>query len=659
MRNLRVGLWTSLFLLAAACTYTTKVADGPTAIDRKQYSVAVPLLQKEYKQAKLRSEKGKIAAHLARAYEAIGQDEEAVLWYQNAYNNAAGTAALRGKAAALKRLERYEEAIETYTDLGLELGSKYEFRNQIQGAEIAQAWLAEDEKAYAVFPVDFNSAQADFGPMPYGVDRLVFTSDRKSATGEELFAWTGRGFTDLFVLDIRSGQVSALAANLNTEAHEGNASFNQAGDEIFFNRCVGTKREDAYCAIYYARKQGDGWGPAEKLAFQAERINYLHPSLSEDGKTLFFSANKPDGWGGYDIYSSVRDAAGNWSEPELLNRSINTQGNEQFPFSYKDTLYFASDGHIGMGGLDIFKTYTLPNGRYAPVMNLKPPLNSGADDFGYMVLPTEAQEGETIAIGYFSSNRPGGKGTDDIYRYEQRPLPPAAPVAENEEIVYSNVLDVYVVEKIYAEEGNPTSAMLGRRPIPNAKVTISLGNNDRAVSANEEGLLSLVLNKDADYRFLAAMEGYLSQSARFSSKGLPEDPGNPRQRYDLEIELAKIYRNQEIVLENIYYDFDQSFIREDARPSLDQLADLLLLNQAIKIELGSHTDCRGRAVYNQSLSQRRAQAAVDYLIEKGVRAERLLAKGYGAAVPAVDCLCARCTEEQHQRNRRTTFRILD
>lgn len=659
MRNLRIGLWISLLLSAAACTYTTKVSDGPTAVDRKQYSVAVPLLQKEYKLAKLRSEKGKIAEQLARSYEALAQDEEAVLWYQNAYNNGAGTTALRGKAAALKRLERYGEAIETYTDLGLELGSKYEFKNQIQGAEIAQAWLAEKAKAYEVFSVDFNSAQADFSPIPYGEGRLVFTSDRKSATGDNTFAWTGRGFTDLFVLDMKSGAVSAFDASLNTEAHEGNASFSEAGDEIFFNRCEGAKREDAYCAIYYAQKVGDRWGEATKLSFQLPEINYLHPSLSEDGSTLFFSAKLPDGWGGYDIYSAKRDAAGNWSAPELLNRGINTQGNEQFPFSYGDTLFFASDGHIGMGGLDIFKTYVLPNGRYAPVLNLKPPLNSGADDFGYVVLPTKSETGEVISVGYFSSNRPGGRGNDDIYRYEQSRLPPPPPVAENEEIVFSNILDVYVVEKIYAVEGNPSSAVLGRRPIPNANVTISLGGNDRAVKTNEEGLLSLVLNKDADYRFLAAVDGYLSQSARFSSKGLPEDPASPRQRYDLEIELAKIYRNREIVLENIYYDFDQSYIREDARPSLDQLADLLLLNQAITIELGSHTDCRGRAAYNQSLSQRRAQAAVDYLIEKGIGPDRLLAKGYGAEVPAVDCLCARCTEEQHQSNRRTTFRILE
>lgn len=660
MRNYFSGLIGALLLLAiTACTYTTKVNDGPTAIERKQYSVAIPMLKKEFNQAKLRSEKGKIAAQLAQAYEATGADEEALLWYERAYNNGGGTAALKGKAAAQKRLEQYEEAILTYTDLGLEIGSKYEFRNQIQGAQIAQAWLAEEDKAYQVELAGFNTAQADFSPVPYGNNQLVFTSDRKGSSGENTFAWTGRGFTDLFITDMEGRSVSSFDKGINTEAHEGNACFSLAGDELFFNRCEGGKREDAYCAIYYAQKVGDSWGAAEKLAFQLPEINYLHPSLSEDGSTLYFSANMKDGWGGYDLYTSTRDEGGNWGEPQLLNRAINTQANEQFPHIYRDTLFFASDGHIGMGGLDIFKTYVMPNGRYAPVMNLKPPLNSGADDFGYVVLRTQTAEGGIISQGFFSSSRPGGKGGDDIYRYEQRPLPPPPPVDETVEVEYRNILDVYVVEKIYAVEGDPGSAVLGRRPIPNATVTITLGGKDRSVTTNEEGLLSLILNKDANYVFLGEMEGYLSQVARFSSIGLPEDPAAPQQRYDLEIELEKIYRNREIVLEDIFYDFDQSYIRDDAKPSLNKLADILLLNKTVNIELGSHTDCRGRASYNQSLSQRRAQAAVDYLIDKGIAIERLLAKGYGADVPAADCLCARCTEEEHQQNRRTTFRILD
>lgn len=660
MRNHLLGLTGALLLFfIASCTYTTKVNDGPTAIDRKQYSVAIPMLKKEFNQAKLRSEKGKIAAQLAQAYEATSADEEALLWYDKAYNNGGGTTALKGKAAAQKRLEQYEEAIQTYTDLGLEIGSKYEFRNQIQGAQIAQAWLAEEDKAYQVQLAAFNTAQADFSPLPYDNKQLVFTSDRKGSSGENTFAWTGRGFTDLFITDLEAGSVRPFDAAINTEAHEGNACFNSTGDELFFNRCEGGKREDAYCAIYYAQKVGDSWGVPEKLAFQLPEINYLHPSLSEDGNTLYFSAKIKEGWGGYDIYRSTRDKDGNWNEPELLNRAINTQGNEQFPHIYGDTLFFASDGHIGMGGLDIFKTYVMPNGRYAPVINLKPPLNSGADDFGYIVLREEATEGGIISRGFFSSSRPGGKGGDDIYRYEQKPLPPPPPIDETVEVEYRNILDVYVVEKIYAVEGDPSSTVLGRRPIPNAKVSITLGGKDRSVATNEEGLLSLILNKDANYVFLGEMEGYLSQQARFSSIGLPEDPTAPQQRYDLEIELEKIYRNREIVLEDIFYDFDQSYIRDDAKPSLDKLADILLLNKNIKIELGSHTDCRGRASYNQSLSQRRAQAAVDYLIDKGVALERLIAKGYGAEVPAVDCLCARCTEEEHQQNRRTTFRILD
>lgn len=340
-----------------------------------------------------------------------------------------------------------------------------------------------------------------------------------------------------------------------------------------------------------------------------------------------------------------------------MNRAINTQGNEQFPSLDGDTLYFSSDGLEGMGGLDIFRTHPLSNGRYTAPKNLRMPVNSAADDFAFAVLRREGSGADAKMMGYFSTARPGGAGSDDIYTYTKRVLPPPPP--DPTPIEYRNILDVTVVEKIFADPANPRSPVLGVKPLPNASIIASIGDQSRTVNTDEEGRLSLVLVDDQLYNFRAERPDYLAAEGRFSSRNLPRDPDAPEQRYELELELEKIFRNQEIVLNNIYYDFNKSFIRDDAKPTLDNLTSILQRNPTIRIELGSHTDCRGRAAYNQQLSQERAQAAVDYLVQQGIAPDRVTAKGYGKDQPIEDCLCERCSEEQHQRNRRTTFRILE
>ncbi len=659
MRHLAILLLLTLF---TACTYTAKITDGATAVDRKQYDVAVPMLQREYKKAKSRKEKGEIAMNLGLSLRETGQDEQAISWFQLAYDNNAGPDALREKAAALKRLERYEEAIKVFTDLGFEIGSKYEFRKDISGAEMAQQWLEEEkagkEREFVVTAAAFNSRQADYAPVAYQ-DRLIFTSDRAAAAGEETFNWTGRGFTDLFTVDLEGKlAVDAFDDRINTADHEGTPTFSTDGQEMIFTRCSSPgKREDAYCGLYRSERVGQGWSPAQPLSFVKPGANYMHPALTADGKRLFFSALLEDGWGGYDIYVADRKEDGSWGDPILMNRAINTQGNEQFPSLDADTLYFSSDGLEGMGGLDIFRTYPLSNGRYTAPKNLRIPVNSGADDFGFTIVSREGSGPTAKMLGYFSSSRPGGAGSDDIYAYTKRVLPPPPP--DPTPITYKNILDVTVVEKIYEDPTNPKSRVLGVRPVPNAAVIASIGEQSRTVNTDENGRLSLVLVDDQNYQFRAERAEYLAAEERFSSRNLPKDPEAPEQRYELELELEKIFRNQEIVLNNIYYDFNEYFIREDAKPTLDNLTALLKRNPEISIELGSHTDCRGRAGLNQTLSQNRAQAAVDYLVNQGISQDRLTAQGYGKDQPIEDCLCERCTEEQHQRNRRTTFRILE
>lgn len=657
-------LWSLLTLLVfvSACTYTAKITDGATAVDRKQYSVAVPMLEREYKKAKTRKDKGEVAFNLARAYVETGRDEQALDWFQKAYDNNAGPAALEGKADAQKRLELFEDAIQTYTDLGFEIGSRYEYRKQIAGAEQARKWRDQEgkgkEREYVVEAVGFNSGQADYAPVIFN-DRLVFTSDRSAAAGEEEYNWTGRGFTDLFVIDpVAGGKTEPFDQGINTPDHEGTAAFKPDGTEMIFTRCSSPgKREDAYCGLYRAERLGQGWGQARPLSFVKPGVNYLHPAYSANGKKLYFSALLDEGWGGYDLYVCDQKPNGDWTEPILMNRAINTQGNEQFPSLDGDTLYFASDGHEGMGGLDIFRTYPLQNGRYAAVKNLRTPINSGADDFAFSILSREGDGANATVTGYFSTARPGGAGSDDIYRYTKRVLPP--PPVDPIPIDYKNVLDVFVVEKIYENPDDPDSRVLGRKPVPNATIVASIGEQSRTVTADEEGKLSLVLVDNQNYQFRAEREQYLAAEGRFSSRNLPRDPEDPEQRYELELELDKIILNREIVLDNIYYDLAESFIRDDAKPTLNQLSELLTRNPDIRIELGSHTDCRGRDGYNQQLSEARAESAVAYLIGQGIAADRLSARGYGEEDPVEQCICERCTEAEHQRNRRTSFRVVE
>ncbi|HNG90532.1 MAG TPA: OmpA family protein, partial [Saprospiraceae bacterium] len=332
-----------------------------------------------------------------------------------------------------------------------------------------------------------------------------------------------------------------------------------------------------------------------------------------------------------------------------------------------DTLYFASEGHTGMGGLDVFRTYKADRNNWASPQNLKAPINSGADDFGLLVdaSPRSANNAKTpplIRSGYLSSNRPGGRGLDDIYRFEQRVPPPKPAKVDTvpaKPLVYKLILEGYVLEKIYSNPDDPNSKVLGRKPLEGSGVVAEYGTKKQLFNVAADGYFRMELSENMDYTFTASHTGYLSNATKFSTRGIARDPNNPTQTFEVEIVLDKIFRNREIVLENIYYDYDKWDIRPDAEPTLDRLAEVLHQNPGIRIQLGSHTDCRGNDSYNQELSQRRAQSAVNYLISKGIGSERLSAVGYGESQPADLCACTRCTETQHQSNRRTTFRIME
>jgi peptidoglycan-associated lipoprotein len=658
--------------LAGACAYTIKIKDGPTAYERKQFSVAIPLLENEFGRAKTRPEKAKAAYLLGKSYENTGQYEKALRWFKTAYDNNGGPEALKAHAFTLKKTEQYAAAREDFKNLGIEIGSPYEFRKEVTACTIAEDWLKQAPgSGWTISNVPFNSSNNDFAPVVYPDGRIVFTSDRAIGKGDKIYNWTGREFMDLFIVDADGASPQQFETRLNTGANEGTAAFDKNAREVFFVRSLAAyKGDDAVCKIFFAVRQEDGaWGEPELLPFQKDKINYVHPSLSADGATLYFSCNDPGGWGGFDMYSMNRNSRSEagWDEPKLLSRNINTPGNEFFPSVDKDTLYFASDGHQGMGGLDVFRTYKADKNTWAPPHNLKAPVNSGADDFAFVVEKNNGfRQGDPVGTllktGYFASNRRGGRGADDIYRFELR-VPPPPPVrvdtVSRQPLAAKMLLQVYVLEKILEKSDDPNSRVLGRRPLPEAQLRVENNAKKQTKKLPDSGMLEIELAENTDYQFSATLEGYLSNSARFSTKGIAKDPANPVQIFELEIVLDKIYKNQEIVLENIYYDYDKWDIRPDAEPTLNRLADMLKQNPGIRIQLGSHTDCRGNDAYNQELSQRRAQSAVNYLIGKNIDADRLAAIGYGEKQPAADCQCARCSETEHQTNRRTTFKIVE
>ncbi|HOY04242.1 MAG TPA: OmpA family protein [Saprospiraceae bacterium] len=663
-----------VLLLLSACTYTLKIKDGKTAYERKQYAVATPMLEKEFSRAKTRNEKGQIAYLLGESYRHTGRDEKALEWFKTAYDNNGGAEALKAYAYALKKMERYAEARDAFKNLGIEIGSPYEYRKDITACTVSEGWLKEKPtNGWAVEPTSFNSSQNDFAPLLFPDGRLVFSSDRSMSTGEAKYNWTGNRFMDIFIVDPNNASPQVFDNQLNTENNEATPCFDKTGNEVFFVRAVGAyKGDDAFNKIYFANRTSDegGWGTPVPLPYQKEKVNYLHPALSADGNTLYFASNDPEGWGGFDLYAMQRSGKteSGWEEPKLLTRAINTPGNEVFPSFDADTLYFASDGLTGMGGLDIFRTYKMERNAWAPPINLKAPINSGADDFGMAVVPGKnaaaRKPGDLIRSGFFTSNRTAeaARGGDDIFRFEQKvppPKPPKVDTVDKKNLIYKMVLEVYVLEKILTDPNDPNSKVLGRKPLSGAGLTIDAGKKPQSVTVKDDGYYKLELAENTDYQFGAALPGYLSNTARFSTRGMAKDPNNPVQTFELEIVLDKIYRDKEIVLENIYYDYDKWDIRPDAEPTLNRLAEVLRQNPTIRIQLGSHTDCRGNDSYNSTLSQRRAESAVNYLITKGIDAGRLGAVGYGETQPAADCACAKCTEVEHQTNRRTTFKVVE
>jgi outer membrane protein OmpA-like peptidoglycan-associated protein len=497
-----------------------------------------------------------------------------------------------------------------------------------------------------------NSMQSDFGAVLYDTG-IIFASDR-IVPGQkgETYGWTGNNYLRLYCSepttggDLYSGfpPPGPGPEALNEGWHDGPVCFNKNFTEIFINRTIlyhdkGKKEQGNFrthlLKIYTATRSGNNWSKPEPFFLNSDDYSVGHPSLSPDGQTLFFVSDMPGGFGGTDLYFCKMEG-GKWGKPVNLGIVINTFGNEMFPYLAENgDLYFASEGLPGFGGLDIFVSRKV-NGQWSRPENLGAPLNSSYDDFALIF----AHDGLT---GLFSSNRPGGEGSDDIYSFKKSVIPKIQPEPEKPKAFVSG----YVKDKTT------------REPIPAATVFLAEEGTGKALvmKTNEKGFFKTTVNKGKSYTVKAIKEGYIEDCFlfKFDSLNKQNDLSIPRDLLLDKIEVNKAYR-----LETIYYDFDKWNIRKDAQPSLDKLVTLMRENQ-ITIELGSHTDCRGSVEYNHVLSQKRAESAVRYIANHGIGYNRITAKGYGKSQLLNKCNCAanvHCTEAEHQLNRRTEFKIL-
>jgi peptidoglycan-associated lipoprotein len=638
-----------LLLPAVIEAQKQKTERAYAAYEAGSYFDAIDVFKDVYSKTRDKQLKSDMVFMVSECYRLINDPKNAEVWYKKAVRSSfPKPEAQYWLAESTKKLGRYPQAIEEFRKYRQLVPGDPRTEQQIRSCELAMEWQASPE-AYNVEELkDVNSRDDDFSPAyardDYGL--LWFTSSRDDAQGNKDHGATGQNFTDIFEtrLDKKGKWSTPVPVDyLNSEFEDGTPSFTSDYMEVFFTRCEAGKREKKGCEIMYSKREGTKWSEPEKLELVADSLVAAHPSISSDGQTLYFVSDMPGGLGGKDIYRAMRTSPGSpWSKPENLGPDINTRGNEVFPYIRDNgTLYFASDGQIGMGGLDIFRAVPQAGDRWL-VQNMRPPINGPTDDFG-ITFENQAEK------GIFSSSRKM-KGDDDLYSFEMPPL-------------------VFSITGLVKDEKTG-------QPMPGA--VVQLIASDGANMQTETGSIGdfkFSLRPEVDYIFLASKRGYLNGKEKETTRGQDKS-----REFMATILLTPIDRP--IELPNIFYDFGKWDLRPESMVSLDKLVETLNDNPNVTIELMSHTDSRDTEEYNMELSQKRAQSVVDYLIAKGIARDRLTAKGYGESRPKVvdeaivkDApflkLGATLTEQYinslandeqkeiaHQINRRTEFKVL-
>lgn len=639
-----------LFLFIASCkTVPFTIKDGKTAREFLLYDQSIGFLTKEFNAEHDPIKQQKIAYQLGDSYRMINDYANAEKWYKQSIDLNGSAQWLYQLGMMQKQQEKYDEAYQTFDKYQRLSEGGFEGRKQANQCKDAIEWKKNFTKYFVTNLSAINSPSSDYELEPYKSNQYVFTSSRDEAKGTDHDGWTGEKFSDLFMTekgDKGFTSPSDFAAPVNSAAHESSATFSKDFKEMYFVRCTADpQHSNQYCHLYYSANNNEHWSEPVKMDFFADSFNVYDPYLSKDGKLLLVAADAP-GFGATDIFLFTKADSG-WNAPQNLGGSINTPNNERFPWlDDRGNLYFSSNGLPGMGGLDIFRAAHLKNGFKEPV-NLKAPINSGADDFAYRIEKYKPVNSDDTVLfaGYLSSNRKGGKGSDDIYRFEER---------------WVNVFALRgtAYENVYENPADGDSKITGKKTL--SRVKIELKKTDGTVvgttATDTAGRFQFRIEGETDYKYLASKNGYFSASNTVSA--LHKNQDSTLIVTYTEVTLNKIFPQKMLVIPNIYYDYDKATLRPESKLVLDSIMIFFKENPDLTIELGSHTDSRGSDAYNLKLSQARAQSAVDYLISKGIPTDRLQAKGYGETKLVNNCSNgANCTEEEHQKNRRTTFRV--
>lgn len=669
-----------------------------------------------------------IKGRIGNCYRFLSKIGEAEKWY-GAVANADGSDNIFKfyYAQSLIANGRYDEGQNMYNAYYVSID-----KPELQVFDPEEKLFVENDK-YIVKLEEFNSVYEDFAPIKIK-DNLYFISNRQNPVfAQAQDVWSERPFTQIYTVnlaDTAKGKKPAAQLynkGVSKQYHEGPMSWDRSLNDLYITRTnyakgKATKGENREVNLKifkmaYVPTTGDfGSMLVDNIAFDSKNYSVCYPSITADGNYMVFASDMPGGFGGLDLYVA-ENQGGTWVNPLNLGEKINTPGNDAYPFIMPDgLLFFASDGHLGIGGYDIYSAELQNDGTFGNVTNLRPPVNTQYDDFGFWT-------SDGYAEGYFSSNRPSKFGGDDIYSFKKKAYMLTAKIYDSKSeqvldsvkvtltnldtkekiILYTNTsgmvenkIDPFtnysiriekkgflpeeakfstIDDEVYAEV--PLVRDFGivlevtvidadtKEEIPAAQVDLIslLAATTETNTANAYGKTTFMLDKNVEYRIRASKkttgdEIYLAVSKDFNSYRI-ESPAN----LYTTIELRKVNRNQEIKIDNIYYDLGKYDIRKDAEPELNKLIKILDDNPGMEIELSSHTDCRGSGKSNALLSSNRAQAAVNYLIKKGIDYKRLTATGYGETKLTNDCACedgvqSKCTEEEHQQNRRTVFSIL-
>jgi outer membrane protein OmpA-like peptidoglycan-associated protein/tetratricopeptide (TPR) repeat protein len=605
------------------------------AFEQKRYNTSANMFKKVYPKVKNEESQDSILFMVAESYRLSNNFGEAVKWYEKLVNTRyPNPRIIYSYGLLLKNFEQYEEAGRKFYDFLFEMPANPDGKREMEASKLASVWKNNPEKFTIKNLSELNTSYSDYAPF-FVKNKLIWSSSRTESTGNEIFEWTGQKCADFFEAE-KAGYswkaISKLKGNVNTNYNEGVAWIDTSYTTMYLTLCNGRDGKSPGCKIYVSYQNDTGWSTPELLPFCKDDYSYGHPAMTADGKRLYFASDMPGGLGQKDIYYIEFNKYNNtWGQPTNLGKNVNTAEDDMFPYIHDNgTLYFASKGWMGMGGLDIFKTI-YENGQWQMVENLKYPINSGGDDFGISFVPASQQlEGEPIA--YFSSNRIGGKGDDDLYSITIKPfrfmLKPKLVNKQTKNVISAAVITI--TDSVQAERFN-------------LRTTID-GTTSADLPINEV----LWVNAEKEMYFTV-------EPISISTKDLYKDSV-----LELIIYLEPLPQDDmEITLDGILYDLDKAELRPESKLILDSLVILLNKNPKLVIELASHTDSRASAEYNLKLSQRRAESCVNYLVSKGINKIRLKPVGYGETRLINDCEDdVDCTEEEHQLNRRTTFRII-